>query len=199
MTVLIDKMEKTPWSFSENVKTESAYLVNGDYCLKGDGAYCIERKSLDDFINTVVCDWDRFQRELYRTFVYGQPQLVIMVECDFAQCVFQELKNRDMYDSEKKLVAAYCKEKRVDECTDVASFVSWADSTYKIVLPEYVTNVDPVLVCGRIADLSVFYRASVLFAGCADQAAAMAEHILAKRNQQINGTVKYLKDLGGKK
>lgn len=89
MTILIDKQEKTPWSFPPTIAIESAHLVNGDYAIKGDGAFSVERKSLDDFLGTISTGWERFQREMYRMERFGYPTKIIIVEGDFASCLFR--------------------------------------------------------------------------------------------------------------
>lgn len=90
MHVVIDTREKTPWEFPEGVETTVGTVRQGDYALRGDNAFSIERKSLADFRNTVVRDWDRFQRELIRMDLAGFASKVIIVEGDFADYCFAQ-------------------------------------------------------------------------------------------------------------
>lgn len=160
MTVIIDQKEKEPWTFPEGVKVEVADLRQGDYALKGDGTFSIERKSLKDFIGTVgTTDWARFQREMHRMDIIGTHHKVIIVEGDFASFLFHEDENGTIKEPEHDRV-----------------------------------NFTPQLACKRIAELTVYYRASVLFAADPGSAAALAFHIFTCRQLQIGGRI-YPKDL----
>ena len=79
LVIAIDTREQTPWHFPPEVcKTVLSPLNAGDYAVKGDSKFSIERKSLDDFVGTVSTGWDRFLRELDR--MNGFPARVIIVE-----------------------------------------------------------------------------------------------------------------------
>ena len=91
MHVVIDTREKQPWEFPEGVETSVGTVRQGDYALRGDNAFSIERKSLADFRNTVVRGWDRFQRELLRMDMAGFASKVIVVEGDFADYCFKQV------------------------------------------------------------------------------------------------------------
>lgn len=81
-TVLIDRREQRPWKFSpEKFHTVPATLSAGDYTVAGlEDRVRVERKSLGDLVNTVVHDWQRFRKELYR--LAGYDLAVIVVEAD---------------------------------------------------------------------------------------------------------------------
>ena len=65
--VIIDTREQTPWRFSAEVEVARGTLHTGDYSLAGhESAICIERKSLDDLVQTVTRGRERFERELER-------------------------------------------------------------------------------------------------------------------------------------
>lgn len=65
LTVVIDQQEKKPWSLS--LPTVTRHLRTGDYSISGlEEVLTVERKSLGDFINTVIHEWLRFRKELYR-------------------------------------------------------------------------------------------------------------------------------------
>lgn len=93
MTIRVDTREKTPFSFPEGVKTVVGTVHQGDYAVDGDNTFAIERKSLQDFRNTVVREWDRFCRELHRMDLCGFAMKVIIVEGNFADYCF--LKDAD--------------------------------------------------------------------------------------------------------
>lgn len=88
MKVRIDTREKTPWAFPEGVETVVGTVHQGDYAVDGDNCFAIERKSLSDFRNTVVREWDRFCRELHRMDLCGFASKVVIVEGDFADYCF---------------------------------------------------------------------------------------------------------------
>ena len=93
MHIVIDTREKTPWEFPEGVQTPVGTVRQGDYALWGDNAFSIERKSLADFRNTVVRDWERLQRELLRMDLAGFASKVIIVEGDFADYCFSQTED----------------------------------------------------------------------------------------------------------
>ena len=69
MTILIDRREQRPWSWDgiSSITTERATLVTGDYTLEGFAdRIAIERKSLDDLVQTVIHAADRWHDELRR-------------------------------------------------------------------------------------------------------------------------------------
>ncbi len=61
--IVIDSREQEPYTFAcEVVK---AKLDAGDYSVAGfEQRVAVERKSLRDFVGTVIHDFDRFAREL---------------------------------------------------------------------------------------------------------------------------------------
>lgn len=82
LEITIDTREQTPWHFPEEFASVTVgTLPTGDYALRGDGGFAIERKSLDDFVGTISSGWERFQREIER--MNGWPAKVIIVEADF--------------------------------------------------------------------------------------------------------------------
>jgi ERCC4-type nuclease len=89
-TILIDNREQKPYSFEEYpVETEEVTLETSDYVLKGDGFwnnndtfipyFGTERKSQDDFLNSITWERDRFRKEIRRADGWDNP-LPIMVE-----------------------------------------------------------------------------------------------------------------------
>jgi ERCC4-type nuclease len=84
-----DIREKKPWSFSRYPCTvKETTLKTGDYAIVGDCSYtennefrpafAVERKSENDFLNSITHDRDRFERELERadSFEHRMPVIV---------------------------------------------------------------------------------------------------------------------------
>lgn len=88
LALIVDTREQRPWSFPEEfVELTRGTLNAGDYALDGDG-FAIERKSLADFVGTVVAGWDRFLRELDRMPL--TPARVIIVEANLSDLTDRE-------------------------------------------------------------------------------------------------------------
>ncbi|QCC48116.1 ERCC4 domain-containing protein [Halobellus limi] len=68
LVIVVDTREQTPWKFDGYpVRVKRAKLDTGDYSVHGfEDIFAIERKSLDDLVNTTVNGRDRFQDELIR-------------------------------------------------------------------------------------------------------------------------------------
>ena len=90
MVVTIDTREQRPWSFPPHIDVELGTLRTGDYALKGDDRFAIERKSADDFVGTVSIGWHRFVKELNRMDAAGFAAKVIVVEGDFETFCFRD-------------------------------------------------------------------------------------------------------------
>jgi len=87
--IIIDSREQSPWAWEQSDATvEVAGLACGDYALscdtempKRNGAlrpvrFALERKSLDDFAQSVSSQWDRFIREMERASTW-QARMII--------------------------------------------------------------------------------------------------------------------------
>lgn len=95
--IVIDTREQRPWAFPiEGVTTSIGMLKAGDYALKGDREFAIERKSLDDFLGTISSGWERFLRELGRMEGAGFQARIIIVEGNFEQCCFSSAANNEL-------------------------------------------------------------------------------------------------------
>lgn len=73
MKVVVDTRERTPWTFEgqAGITTTRAKLDAGDYSVVGlERRVAIERKSLEDWLGTVLRDRARFYRELERLRSY---------------------------------------------------------------------------------------------------------------------------------
>ena len=69
VTLIVDTREQEPYSFdSRLVVVERRALPAGDYSVAGmEGVVAVERKTLDDFVSTVIHQRARFRRELQQT------------------------------------------------------------------------------------------------------------------------------------
>ena len=65
--VIVDTREQLPLSFSDAVSTVRRALPAGDYSLEWlELQVAVERKEINDFVNTVIHDKIRFRKELRR-------------------------------------------------------------------------------------------------------------------------------------
>jgi ERCC4-type nuclease len=88
LEITIDSREQTPWAFDSTlVHATRGTVRTGDYCVKGDKGFSIERKSLNDFLGTISTGWERFQREIYRAKDAGY-NMPIIVEARFSDLLF---------------------------------------------------------------------------------------------------------------
>lgn len=149
MVIVIDTREQRPWSFPPHIEVEVGTLRTGDYALKNDEQFAIERKSADDFVGTVSLGWHRFVKELNRMDVANFVAKVVIVECD---------------------VETFCF--RIRQGT--------------IIPPDHEhTRCTPQFLMKRIAELTM-RGISVIFAGNAELASAIALRILIERERQLN-------------
>jgi len=78
MTIAIDTREQLPFDFSPDVVVARATLTTGDYSLVGlEEQVAIERKSLNDLVNSVIHDRKRFGAELRRLQVMEHRAVVV--------------------------------------------------------------------------------------------------------------------------
>ncbi len=86
MKIIVDKREKTPYTFSRypDVEVIRDTLFTGDYSLaRFEGSIALERKTLNDLIGCFMGeDRDRFERELNRG--RGMDFFAVIVEASFA-------------------------------------------------------------------------------------------------------------------
>ncbi|MCE5314038.1 MAG: ERCC4 domain-containing protein [Armatimonadota bacterium] len=66
VVVVVDTREKEPYSFDPSrVEVLRHVLPAGDYSIRGlENTVAVERKSLDDFVQTVIRGRERFRKEL---------------------------------------------------------------------------------------------------------------------------------------
>ena len=79
VTFAVDSREKEPYSFDpQRVRTIHRALSTGDYSLAGwESSVTVERKTLEDFVSTVIHARKRFQRELCRLREYETACVVV--------------------------------------------------------------------------------------------------------------------------
>lgn len=83
-SIIIDTREQQPWHFPDGVEIENRALKTGDYSLSGhEDSVTIERKSLDDFVQSVTHHRKRFWSELRR--MQEIPHRCIIVEGSMTQ------------------------------------------------------------------------------------------------------------------
>ena len=77
--IVADSREQRPYLFdSSTTSVCRAALPAGDYSLAGfESRIAIERKSLDDFVNTVIHGRERFRAELDKLAAYDYAAIVI--------------------------------------------------------------------------------------------------------------------------
>lgn len=83
--IVIDTREQKGWNWENDptVTTTRATLSTGDYTLAGhETAICIERKSLIDWVNTIVAGHGRFHEELLRMKSYDRSFIIIEASID---------------------------------------------------------------------------------------------------------------------
>lgn len=78
MTVIVDTREQRPWTFGGRLRIEHAALPAGDYSLAGfETTVAIERKTLDDYVQSLILQRERFKRECERLRSYELKAIVV--------------------------------------------------------------------------------------------------------------------------
>ena len=76
--ILIDSREQAPLLFA-NLTTERATLPTGDYSVKGfERDFSVERKSVEDLVQSLTHGRDRFSRELQRMRAFDFRRLLVV-------------------------------------------------------------------------------------------------------------------------
>jgi DNA excision repair protein ERCC-4 len=78
-TIVVDTREQEPYSFcSPTLQTIRRALPAGDYSIEGfETLIAVERKSLDDYVKTIINDKERFKRELLKLQMYRAACIVV--------------------------------------------------------------------------------------------------------------------------
>lgn len=79
LPVVVDTRERAPWEFDPaRCTTARGTLAAGDYSIAGhEHAVGIERKSLDDYVQTIIHARERYERELARFRGYALAGVVV--------------------------------------------------------------------------------------------------------------------------
>lgn len=89
--IVIDTREQLPYVFG--LPTISKKIDTGDYSVEGhESSVCVERKSLDDFVSTIIYGRDRFARELER--MRDIPHTMIIIEADIGSVLMHGYTSR---------------------------------------------------------------------------------------------------------
>ena len=78
-TIVVDTREQEPYSFDPRMATSvRRALPAGDYSVDGlDACVAVERKSMDDFVSTVIHSRERFRTELRKLASYRAACVVV--------------------------------------------------------------------------------------------------------------------------
>ncbi len=93
LPIIIDTREQRGWAFDPaQVLVTRRALPAGDYSLAGlETRVALERKSLGDFVSTVIHDWLRFRKELVR--LSGYDVAAVCVEADIGRVYRHEYES----------------------------------------------------------------------------------------------------------
>ena len=93
-TIIIDTREQEPYSFdSRLVAAVRRALPAGDYSVEGlEERVAVERKSLDDFVSTVIHARQRFREELRK--LAGYRAACVVVEAGVADVLLQRYRGQ---------------------------------------------------------------------------------------------------------
>jgi DNA excision repair protein ERCC-4 len=83
--IIVDTREQRLLCFGASVETRRACLPVGDYSCEGhELEWAIERKSLDDYVQSITHQRDRFFRELEKLAKYDFARIVV---CDSIEAI----------------------------------------------------------------------------------------------------------------
>jgi len=87
VTVVVDTREQEPYTFESGcTEVVRRALPAGDYSVEGhEDSVAVERKTLEDFVSTVIRGRKRFHRELEKLSAYESA--CVVVECNFRDLV----------------------------------------------------------------------------------------------------------------
>ena len=81
VTVVVDTREQEPYAFDSSCEVVRRALPAGDYSIEGfEDSVAVERKTLEDFVSTVIRSRKRFYKELQR--LEGYKAACVVVESD---------------------------------------------------------------------------------------------------------------------
>jgi len=103
LRIVIDTREQAPWAWDpSDAVTEVRALSAGDYALESDCErvkgratlavrFAVERKSLNDFAQSVSSNYERFLREMDRAATW--PARIVIGEFNFEDLCFSQVGN----------------------------------------------------------------------------------------------------------
>jgi ERCC4-type nuclease len=97
LQIIVDTREQRPWTFENyNVTVKRAGLRSGDYSLAGhEDQIALERKSLDDLVQSLSHGRDRFEREVERLSALSFAAVLVEASAeDIARHRYQSMMNR---------------------------------------------------------------------------------------------------------
>ena len=78
VSIIVDTREQVPYAFGSRQVVRQA-LPAGDYSVEGyESTIAVERKTLEDFVHSVIRDRERFKKELAKLAEY--PHACVVVE-----------------------------------------------------------------------------------------------------------------------
>lgn len=82
--VIVDTREQRPFPLDPTrFALSRATLRTGDYSIGGlEDQFAIERKSLGDWVGTVIGDWIRFRKELYRLAAFDFAAIIVEADVE---------------------------------------------------------------------------------------------------------------------
>lgn len=177
LKIIIDTREQSPWSFPDHLaECKRGTIKTGDYCLKNDSKFAIERKSLDDFLGTISTGWNRFLREIGRMDAASFPAKVIIIEGDYERICFYDNRLENVI----KIVNSF-----ISISEKLAKIKIALEKETEIIPPKHNhPRLTPQFINTRIAELSM-QGVSCLFAKNSYYSAALAYAILKQRYMEI--------------
>jgi len=90
MNVIVDTREQRPWVFADDVTVHRQALPVGDYGLPGFSdwtapRFIVERKSIDDLVQSLTWGRDRFWREIEKMRQFDRAFLLIEATRDMVE------------------------------------------------------------------------------------------------------------------
>mgnify|MGYP000856649553 CR=1 FL=1 len=77
ISIIVDTREQVPYAFGSRQVVRQA-LPAGDYSVEGfESLIAVERKTLEDFVHSVIRDRERFKKELLKLADYLHPCIVV--------------------------------------------------------------------------------------------------------------------------
>jgi len=110
MTIVIDTREQLPFCFNENLETIRKSLTTGDYSLLHfENQVAVERKDVNDFVQSVIHQRERFMREMIR--LSEMPFRCVVVEASLSDILRHHYRSgadpRSVFGSALSIIVEY--------------------------------------------------------------------------------------------